>query len=210
MYNINTKGTMDMKYDELLNKLTEEKKGVLTTKDAVALGVTKPSFLRFIERNGYERVAHGIYQNPDDWFDEKYVLSLRSPLIVFSHDSALDMHNMTDRVPLKHTVTVPTGYNPSRLTANFDIKVYTVKKELYELGIMESETMFGHTVKVYNPERTVCDIIRSRNGIEAQTFDDALKRYVERRGRNIPRLMQYARAFHIDKILTMYLRVLLP
>ena len=200
-----------MKYDELLDKLTQEKKGVLTTKDAVALGVTKPSFLRFVERNGYERVAHGIYLSPDAWLDEMYVFSLRSPLIVFSHDSALDMHNMTNRVPVKHTVTVPTGYNPSRLTANFDrIKVYTVKKELYSLGIMESETMYGHTVKVYNPERTVCDIVRSRNGIEAQTFDDALKRYVERRGRNIPRLMQYARAFHIDKILTMYLRVLLP
>ena len=72
-----------MKYDELLNKLTEENNGVLTTKDAVALGVTKPAFLRFIKKNGYERVAHGIYLHPDAWFDEKYVLSLRSPLIVF-------------------------------------------------------------------------------------------------------------------------------
>ena len=72
-----------MKYDELLDKLTQEKKGVLTTKDAVANGVTKPVFLRFIKKNGYERVAHGIYLHPDAWFDEKYVLSLRSPLIVF-------------------------------------------------------------------------------------------------------------------------------
>lgn len=47
-----------MKYDELLDKLTQEKKGVLTTKDAVANGVTKPVFLRFIKKNGYERVAH--------------------------------------------------------------------------------------------------------------------------------------------------------
>ena len=44
-----------MKYDTLLNKLTQDKKGILTTKDAVAHGVTKPSFLRFIKKNGYER-----------------------------------------------------------------------------------------------------------------------------------------------------------
>ncbi|MDD3673375.1 MAG: type IV toxin-antitoxin system AbiEi family antitoxin domain-containing protein, partial [Synergistaceae bacterium] len=74
-----------MKYDELLNKLTEENNGVLTTKDAVALGVTKPSFLRFVEKNGYERVAHGIYQNPDDWPDDFYVISRRSERAVFSH-----------------------------------------------------------------------------------------------------------------------------
>ncbi len=35
--------------------------------------------------------------------------------------------------------------------------------------------MFGHTVKVYNPERTVCDIIRAAGtGSKRQTFDDAL------------------------------------
>jgi len=50
MYNISTKGTMCMKYDTLLNELTQDKKGILTTKDAVANGVTKPVFLRFIKK----------------------------------------------------------------------------------------------------------------------------------------------------------------
>ena len=61
----------------------------------------------------------------------------------------------------------------------------------------------------YDPERTVCDIVRSRNSIEAQTFQDALKQYVRRRDKNLHRLMEYAKAFHVDKILNQYLEVLL-
>ncbi len=163
-----------MKYDELLNKLTEENNGVLTTKDAVALGVTKPAFQRFVEKNGYERVAHGIYQSPDDWPDDFYVISRRSERAVFSHGTALYLHNMTDREPLKYAVTVPTGYNPTKLAAD-DIKVYTVKKELYGLGLTECETMYGNKVRVYDPERTVVDIVRNRNGIEFQTSRTLLK-----------------------------------
>ena len=57
MYNINTKGTICMKYDTLLNELTQDKKGILTTKDAVANGVTKPVFQRFI-KNIWKQIQH--------------------------------------------------------------------------------------------------------------------------------------------------------
>ena len=154
-------------------------------------------------------MEHGIYLSPGAWMDEMYILHLRSAQAVFSHDSALYLHDMTLRVPLKHTVTLMTGYNPSRLTAD-GIKVYTVKKELYGLGIGEYPTMYGNMVRAYDPERTICDILRSRSGIEIQTFEDALKMYFSRRGKNLHRLIAYANAFRVDKMLFMYLRVLLP
>lgn len=137
-----------------------------------------------------------------------YLLQLRFAQAVFSHDTALFLHGMTDREPTQYTVTVKTGYNPSSLTAD-GVKVYTVKKELYSLGIVQLSTPFGHTVAVYDPERTVCDIVRSRNSIEAQTFQDALKQYVRRPDKNLYRLTEYAKAFHVEKILNQYLEVLL-
>jgi hypothetical protein len=68
--------------------------------------------------------------------------------------------------------------------------------------------MYGNKVRVYNPERTVVDIVRSRNGIEFQTFEDALKRYIQREDRDINLLVKYAKEFHVDKILINYLRVM--
>ena len=53
---------------------------------------------------------------------------------VFSHETALLFHDLTDREPLKYTITVRTGYNPSRLQED-GFQVYTVKKDLHETGI---------------------------------------------------------------------------
>ena len=191
-----------------LDELVEKNNGILKTGDALAEGISKPVLGKYLKLREFERMEHGIYLSPDAWMDEMYILHLRSAQAVFSHDSALYLHDMTLRVPLKHTVTLMTGYNPSRLTAD-GIKVYTVKKELYGLGLTECETMYGNKVRVYDPERTVVDIVRSRNGIEFQTFEDALKRYVRRKNKNVNKLIDYAEEFHVDNILIDYLRVML-
>lgn len=88
-------------------------------------------------------------------------------------------------------------------------QVYTVKKELHEIGITTMQTSFGHAVPVYDMERTICDLLRSRNNIEIQVFQDALKQYAIRKDKNLRVLMKYAALFHVENILRPYLEVLL-
>lgn len=52
---------------------------------------------------------------------------------------------------MKYTITVRTGYNPSRLQED-GFQVYTVKKDLHEIGIIAMQTSFGHSVPVYDME----------------------------------------------------------
>ena len=137
-----------------------------------------------------------------------YILHLRCAQGVFSHESALFLHDLTDREPSEYSITVKTGYNPASLKAD-GIKVYTIKKELHGVGVIEMNTPFGHAVPVYDAERTICDIIRSRSGIEMQTFQDALKQYAARREKDLRKLMQYAQMFHVEKMLRQYMEVLL-
>ena len=73
---------------------------------------------------------------------------------VFSHETALLFHDLTDREPLKYTITVRTGYNPSRLQED-GFQVYTIKKDLHETEITTMQTPFGHSVPVYDMERTL-------------------------------------------------------
>ena len=87
--------------------------------------------------------------------------------------------------------------------------VYTVKPELHEIGITHLQTPFGHTVPVYDMERTICDLIRCRSNIEIQTLQGALKQYVVRKDKNLRVLTRYAGLFHVEKILGQYLEVLL-
>lgn len=105
--------------------------GSIRTSQAVEAGIVKPTFYLYIKEKGLERMAHGIYVSPDAWADVMYVLHLRCEQAIFSHDSALFFHELTDREPMRHTITVKTGYNPMKLNAD-GIQVYTVKKELHE------------------------------------------------------------------------------
>ena len=126
----------------------------------------------------------------------------------FPHETALFFHDLTDREPLEYTVTVKTGYNPSKLKAE-GVQVFTIKAELHGVGLTTAQTPFGHTVPVYDLERTICDLLRSRNNMEMQTFQGALKMYARRKDKDLRTLMRYAGMFRVEKILRQYLEVLL-
>ena len=193
---------------EQLAALAANNNGVLTTIDALAAGVSKFVLSRFVSENRYEKVYHGIYLAPDAWRDDAYLTQLRCPQVVYSHDSALFYHDLTDREPLQLTVTAKTGYNPTHLTKD-GVKVYTVKVELHDVGLTETTTSFGNTVRVYDMERTICDIVRSRSTMETQVYQDALKRYSRRKDKNLHRLMDYAKAFRVEKMMREYMGILL-
>ena len=193
---------------ERLDLLFGQNNGILKTAQVLENGITKSAFYAYAKQRGAERVAHGIYVLPDAWIDAMYLLHLRCAQAIFSHESALFFHDLTDREPSHYSITVKTGYNPASLQAD-GIKVYTIKKELHDMGITTMNTPFGNPVPVYDMERTICDLIRSRSGIEMQTFQDALKQYAKRKDKNLRKLMHYAQIFRVEKLLRQYLEVLL-
>lgn len=182
--------------------------GILLTKNAIEAGISKHALYNFIRDNGFEKAAHGVYVSPETWKDENYILSLRCPQGVLSHDEALYYHGLTDREPLQKTITIYTGYGTSRMVAD-GIKVFTVKKELLDIGKEIVKTSYGHDIPLYNRERTICDLIRSRNRFEIQDFQTALKTYIMGKNKNLNRLMEYAKLFHVDKKIREYMEVLL-
>lgn len=207
-YNISTKGSDSMNQFEQLDQLLEKQDGLLRTEQAVSAGISKPVFYNFVRSRDLERVAHGIYLSKDAWVDSMYLLHLRFSQVVFSHETALFFHDLTDREPMQYSVTVNTGYNPTKLKEE-GVQVFTIKPELHEIGLTTAKTPFGNIVPVYDKERTICDLIRSRNRMEMQTFQDALKMYVRRKDKDLRTLMRYAKLFRIEKILRQYLEVLL-
>ena len=182
--------------------------GILLTKNAIEAGISKHALYNFIRDNGFEKAAHGVYASPETWEDENYILSLRCPQGVLSHDEALYYHGLTEREPLQKTITIYTGYGTSRMVAD-GIKVFTVKKELLDIGKEIVKTSYGHDIPLYNRERTICDLIRSRNRFEIQDFQTALKTYIMGKNKNLNRLMEYAKLFHVDKKIREYMEVLL-
>ena len=197
-----------MKQFEQMDQMLTMQDGMLRTSQVIAAGISKPMFYDYVRSRDLERAAHGIYISKDSWVDSMYLLHLRFEQAVFSHETALFFHDLTDREPMEYTVTVKTGCNPTKMKAE-GIQVFTIKSELHGVGITTAQTPFGHTVPVYDMERTVCDLLRSRSRIEIQTFQGALKAYARRKDKHLRTLMQYAGMFRVEKILRQYLEVLL-
>ncbi len=182
---------------------------VLTPEIAKANRISKFQFYKYLNDYNYEKISQGIYVREDEWVDELDIIHKRCPHAVFSHDEALYYHNLIDRPPIIHTLTIYSGYNAHRLVKDFDCKVYNIKKELLELGKIIVKDNFGNDVPMYNLERTICDLVRNRSTIEVQDFNQALKSYANRSGKDLNLLVEYAKLLRVENVIKRYLEVLL-
>lgn len=197
-----------MDYHKLLETLLLEKEGMLLTKDIIEAGISKQLLSKYVKKGYIERVAQGVYLSKDAFEDEMYVLQARSKKAIFSHETALYLHDLTDRDPLQYTVTLPSGYNASNFK-NDGIYVYFIKNDLLNLGVEYGKTPFGRNIRVYNKERTICDIVRNRNVINSAIINEGIRRYLSKKEKDIPKLLQYAEKFRVEKIIRQYVEVLI-
>lgn len=202
------KEVTSMKYREMLESLIEQGEGLILTKDVTGAGIPRTYLGNLVKEDVLERVAHGVYLSQDAFDDELYSLQAKSRRLIYSHETALYLHNLTDRDPLLWVGTVPTGYNSTNLK-NVGVKVYSVKKGLHQLGATTGKTEFGRDIIMYNKERTICDLIRSRNQLDTDLINVAIRQYLAGKEKNIPLMMRYAEQFKVQRILRNYLEILL-
>ena len=193
---------------EILDSLMYINKGFIKTSDAINAGVSRTYFGEYVRERQLERVAHGLYSSQEAWEDRLYVIQVRYPEAVFSHETALYLLGIAEREPTQYSVTLKAGTNSTGLI-NSGVKVYKVKPELFYEGIIDTQSQSCHKVRAYSPERTVCDLFRSRRNIEIQDLQAAIKEYVRLKEKNIPLLMRYAKLFSVEKIVRQYLTVFL-
>ena len=191
-----------------LQNISKDNGGIITTSKAAEAGISRALLWKLNNENKIQRIARGQYIFEDDIQDELLSIGLRSDKIIFSHETALFLHGISDRTPFEHTVTAPTGCTPS-LSIKAECKVYHIKPELFDLGRTTLTTPAGNEVPVYDLERTVCDMIRSRNKVGTETFLAALKLYAANPKKDLNKLHSYAKKMHVANILRQYLEVLL-
>jgi len=192
---------------DIIKNLLKTNNGIFDTNEALKAGVSKTTLSQLVKNGIIERVAHGRYSDLDTFPDELFILQQRSENIVFSHETALFLHDLAERTPILHSLTVPSNKKLSTTLAD-GCKVYYVKPELHGMGTCVLPSKKGHVVTVYNIERTICDILRSRNRIDRQTVTEAMKGYIVRKDINWSLLSEYARIFRVTKLMRQYLEVL--
>lgn len=197
---------MDYIYE--MQKIAKANGGIIDNKTAASVGISRAMLSKLCKENKIQRLVRGQYILSDDIQDELLSIELRSKQLIFSHETALFLHGISDRMPFEHSVTAPSNKVPSRAIQQ-DCKIYYIKPELFELGKTKLSTQFGNKVTVYDLERTICDVIRSRNKVGSETFLAALKMYAVNPNKNLNKLNNYAKEMRVAGVVRKYMEVIL-
>ncbi len=193
---------------EALDKYLQDNNGFYTVRDARALGISKGNAVQYLKKANLVKIAHGVYSSEDSWPDRLYQLQIRNRKIIFSHESALYLHGLSDRESYLPVVTVRRGYNASHLKKD-NVKVHTVIPDWFEIGLSSKETPVGNIIRVYDKERCICDMIREKKKMDIQIFHIAMNSYFRGSDKDIHKLLKYASIFKIEDKLRQYTEVLL-
>ena len=182
--------------------------GYITNKEAENLGVNSTFLSNLVNDKKIERVGNGIYKLPNYPIDDFYILSKSSNRMCFSHATALYLHNMSDRIPLVYDITVPYNYNGNLLN-NKNVTLRYVKDDIFPIGMIDIKTINDLTVKCYDLERTICDIIRDKNHMDKEIYSKALKEYAKNKNKDILKLVKYAKKLNVEDQVIELMEVLL-
>lgn len=196
-------------YTKLI-EIGKNNNGIIRTKWAVDNGVAK-DYLRFAVEDGViERVRHGFYMLKDTIADEVYILQQRAKNLIYSFDTAAYYNGLTNRDPLRLTLTTTRETKTSFLYAKgFELNFHYVDNEKFKLGRAKTKTIFGNQIVIYNMERTLCDLFSPIYNGDIDIALESLKNYVKRKDKNFYKLMKYAQDLGVEQELKKRLEVLI-
>lgn len=189
-------------------KMAEDNHGMVTTAMIDAANISRGCLKYLADRGKLENTNRGVYVLPEIWEDEMYSLQSRFRRGIYSGETALFLLDLTDRTPINYCMTFPASYNVSAPKRE-GIICRQVKEPFYSLGLTQVQTPGKHSVKCYNMEKTLCDILQTRANTDIQIISEAFKRYIMHGNKNIPLLSEYAKHMRVEKRVRSYLEVLL-
>lgn len=195
------------KKDKIKELLEESTDGTISTSQVTAKGLYRGVLHDLVDIGVLNRFGRGLYVRNDVWEDDFYLLQRKYGRGIYSHDTSLYLLGYSDRTPSQYTMTFPKGYNsPSLKQENIIIK--RAVSDNYFMGIIEIQSPCGNPIRIYNLERTLCDILRG-NSIDIQIVNAAMKKYASSKDKNIHALLQYADKLRVKSKVLRYLEVLL-
>jgi hypothetical protein len=163
-----------------------------TWAEAQRLGLSNYALQQLREANLIERLGRGLYGRTDLSATEHDLTAaaLRAPRATICLRSALARYDLIDDIPGQIDLALPRGTRPPNLPApiswhRFDPATFDLGRETIELG-------HGVTVGLYSPERSILDAFRLRRLEGPELGNEALKRWLGRRGAHPSTLLRLA------------------
>ena len=191
---------LDQKDIKNLNDIFKDYDYVMTTAQLSAVKLYYRDIQRMLNEGLIEKIKRGYYHWAEGHEKNDIVIINRLfPDGVLCMDTALFYYKYSDRTPAEWHITIDKNTSRQRTQVEYPlIKAYRVESELLTLGEAEGEINY-QKVRIYDRDRTICDVLRNMNKMDNEIFNKAIQGYVKDPKKNIPNLMQYAKALRVQK-----------
>ena len=173
---------------------------VMTTAELTASKLYYADIKQLLDEGLIERVRRGYYHwVQDDGESEVVIINRLFPDAVLCMETALFFYGYSDRNPAEWSFAIDKNVSKRRTKIDYPfIRAYRVEPELVSLGETEGE-IDSQKVRIYDRDRTICDVVRNRNRMDKEIFNKAIQGYVKDPKKNIPNLMEYAKVLRVQK-----------
>lgn len=153
----------------------------LTTQTALMLGVHPRDLYAWRDSGDLVELSRGVFRRadaPTASFPDALAVAYRVPHGIVCCVSAAVAHELTDELPPAVQIAVPKRSHPPTIDYP-PAQVFRFHESIFELGLSSFEAAPGEGVRVYDPERTVVDLMRLRHRLGDPIAYAALHRYLD-------------------------------
>ncbi len=172
--------------------------GYLFTKKVSEKNIPRYYLTKLVKDDKIERLSRGLYVKKEDIADDFIVLQSKSKNAIFSNMTALYLYGFSNRIPIKYDITINSGYNGS-LQKNDNVNLFYCNKKFLNLGVTSFKLNSGNVIRVYDLDRTICDVIKNKKKLDAELVNKAIRDYFYSNKKNTLKLYEYAKKMNIYK-----------
>lgn len=196
-----------MKNKDIIHKVFKKNGGILRTSELNKLGLSSRQINKLLDSKDIIRIKRGVYELADSIYPEEVVIARLFPNSVIFLESALMIYRYTDRIPAVWQIAVDKDSEKMQYQIDYpQINVFYMEPRLLNIGI-DTIQIEGVDVKIFDRDRTICDVLRYENKLEREIFSNAIQRYVKDPKINIRRLLEYSDVFNIKNKVQTYIGV---
>jgi len=198
------------KKDEKIYRIFSTRNGFARTKDILAAGIHRRDIRRMREGGKIIRVKRGFYRLTEIPLisNQGFIdIACAVPKGVICLLSALSYHELTTLNPSIISMAICRGSREPKIEYP-PVEFYHFSKKQFEAGINEIKIK-GHKIRIYCPEKTICDGFRYRNKLGLDMAKEGLSEYLKGKDRNLEKLLEYAEICRIKPLLETWLNAMI-
>lgn len=185
---------------EQLRKLFSQHNYIMSTAELTASSLYYADIKFLMDKGLIEKVKRGYYHWIEDFGESEIVMINRLfPDAVLCMETALFYYKYSDRNPAEWNLAINKNVSRQRTKIDYPfIKAYRVEPALVTLGETTGK-IDSVDVRIYDRDRTLCDVLRNMNKMDKEIFNKAIQGYIKDSKKSIPNLMEYAKVLRVQK-----------